>query len=109
MNWRMTELINPRAVSQNVPAAPMAYSDKFVGVMQPIGIEANVVGLRKMNEDEVFSVTDRALEGRSDVRRQLARTMPKVKETVLRLFEDMDGAGPAVPSASTVGRVPVRV
>ena len=94
-------------VSQSVPAVPMAYSDKFVGVMQTIGIESNVVDLRKMREQEILEVIDRALEGRAEVRQQLARTMPQVKETVLRLFEDMEFGGPGSCAGSTTGRVPV--
>ena len=83
------------AVSQNIPTVPMAYSDKFLGVMQTIGIEANVVDLRKMDEEEIFNVIDRAFEHRAEVQQQLAHTMPQVTESVLRLFE---GIGSAVLS-----------
>jgi polysaccharide pyruvyl transferase WcaK-like protein len=95
------------AASQNVPAVPMAYSDKFVGVMQTIGIEANVVDLRRMREEEILQVIDRTFEGRAEVRRHLAQTMPRVKETVLRLFEDMEFGGSGSCAGSTPGRVPV--
>ena len=61
------------AVSQNIPTVPMAYSDKFLGVMQTIGIESNVVDLRKMDEEDIFNVIDRAFEHRAEVRQQLAR------------------------------------
>jgi polysaccharide pyruvyl transferase WcaK-like protein len=95
------------AVSQSVAAVPMAYSDKFVGVMRTVGIEANVVDLRKMCEQEILEVIDRAFEGRAEVRQQLACTMPQVKETVLRLFEDMEFGGPGSCARSTTGRVPM--
>ena len=94
---------------QDLPTLPIAYSDKFVGVMETIGIKANVVDLRKMNEDEVFSVIDRALEGKAEVRQQLARTMPQIKEAVPNLFADMENGGDGDRAPSTAGHVPVGV
>jgi colanic acid/amylovoran biosynthesis protein len=95
------------AASQNVPVVPMAYSDKFVGVMQTIGIEANVVDLRTMNEAEILNVIDQAFEHRAHVRQQLARTMPEVKEAVLSLFAGI-GSG-VLPRTHGVaaGTIPV--
>jgi colanic acid/amylovoran biosynthesis protein len=97
------------AVSQNVPAVPMAYSDKFVGVMQTVGIESNVVDLRKMNEEEILSVIGWAYEQRGVVRQQLAQTMPQVRETVLNLFEDMENSGSRTHAPSTAGGVAMGV
>ena len=95
------------AASQSVPVVPMAYSDKFVGVMQTIGIEANVVDLREMNEEEIFTVIDRAFEHRVQVRQELAQTMPHVKESVLSSFEGI-GSVPGT-NAAAVGKVPAAV
>jgi polysaccharide pyruvyl transferase WcaK-like protein len=95
------------AASQNVPVVPMAYSDKFAGVMQTIGIEANVVDLRKMDEEEIFNVIDRAFEHRAQVRQQLAQTMPQVKESVLSLFEGIGSGVLPATDAAAVGKVPV--
>lgn len=95
------------AASQNVPVIPMAYSDKFVGVMQTIGIEASVVDLRKMSEEGIFNVIDRAFEHRAEVRQELAETMPHVKESVLRLFEGLGlGVLPGTDAAA-LSKVPV--
>jgi polysaccharide pyruvyl transferase WcaK-like protein len=95
------------AASQNVPVTPMAYSDKFVGVMQSIGIEASVVDLRKMNEEEIFSVIDRAFEQRAEVRQELAQTMPHVKESVLGLFEGIGSGVLPGRDAAALSKVPV--
>lgn len=95
------------AVSQNVPAVPMAYSDKFVGVMQTIGIEASVVDLRKMNEEEILNVIDRVFEDRAQVRQRLAQTMPHVKESVLSLFEDIGSDVLAARAPAAVDKVSV--
>jgi len=95
------------AASQNVPVIPMAYSDKFAGVMQSIGVAANVVDLRKLNEEEIFSIIDRAFTNRAQIRQQLAQTMPHVKESVLSLFEDA-GSGALPPIDAAAGeKVPV--
>jgi colanic acid/amylovoran biosynthesis protein len=96
------------AASQNVPVVPMAYSDKFAGVMHTIGIEANVVDLRKMDEEEIFNVIDRAFESRAQIRQQLAHTMPQIKESVLSLFEGIVSG--VLPGTNTViDKVPAAV
>ena len=56
------------AVSQGVPAVPIAYSDKFIGVMETIGVGALVADPRAMDEDTIISTIDRAFENRADLR-----------------------------------------
>lgn len=97
------------AASQNVPVVPMAYSDKFVGVMQTVGIEANVVDLRRMNKEESFEIIDRALDNGVQIRQHLARTMPHVKESVLNVFEGIDSGVLGVTDASAVAKIPAAV
>jgi len=77
-----------------------------VGVMQTIGIEANVVDLRKMDEEEILNVIDRAFEHRGEVLRQLAQTMPRVKESVLSLFEGIGSSVLPASDAAAVGKAP---
>jgi colanic acid/amylovoran biosynthesis protein WcaK/AmsJ len=78
------------AISQNVPTVPIAYSRKFVGVMETVGIGGNVIDPRTMSEDEMLRVIDRAFDHRTLGRRQLEQRMPQVKEAVLSLFEGME-------------------
>jgi len=78
-----------------------------VGVMQTIGIEANVVDLRKMDEEEIFNVVDRAFEHRDQVRQQLAQTMPHVKESVFSLFEGIGSGVLPATDAVAVNKLPV--
>jgi polysaccharide pyruvyl transferase WcaK-like protein len=75
------------AVSQCVPAVSVAYSDKFVGVMDTIGAGAIVADARKMREEEVIQIVHRMLDGRAAIRRQLEANMPEVRARVLRLFQ----------------------
>lgn len=92
------------AISQHVPAVSIAYSDKFIGVMQTVGIEASVVDPRKTSEEEILKVFNRAFDERALVRQQLERTMPQVKERALSLFEGIEGVDPGACAPTTAGR-----
>jgi colanic acid/amylovoran biosynthesis protein len=70
------------ALSQNVPAVSIAYSDKFVGVMESIGCGELVLDARKLNETEILALVDSLFSDRESVRRVLVRTMPSIKEAV---------------------------
>jgi colanic acid/amylovoran biosynthesis protein len=77
------------AVSQCVPAVPVAYSDKFIGVMRTVGIEALVADARTMNEPEILKMIGEAIERRASIRNSLENTMPAVKKSVLGVFDDL--------------------
>ena len=79
------------ALSQNVPAVSIAYSDKFVGVMEAIGFADLVVDPRRMDEDEIVGMVDRIFARRASVRRALEEKIPLVKEVVRRALCDLDG------------------
>ena len=80
------------ALSQNIPAVAIAYSRKFTGVLQTIDAEFSVADPRELENDAVLAVIDRVYEQRTAIHRQLERTMPAVKETVLQLFPQILGA-----------------
>jgi polysaccharide pyruvyl transferase WcaK-like protein len=77
------------AVSQGVPAVPVAYSDKFVGVMETINIASLVADARKMTQEEILSLVRTAFEQRESIRLSLEKTMPAVKENVLGVFNHL--------------------
>jgi colanic acid/amylovoran biosynthesis protein len=77
------------ALSQNVPTVSIAYSQKFVGVMQTIGVEELVADPRKLEKEEILGIIDNAFDRRDILRRQLEQTMPRVRETVLNLFNEI--------------------
>jgi colanic acid/amylovoran biosynthesis protein WcaK/AmsJ len=74
------------ALSQNVPAVALAYSDKFKGVMQTLGVDRLVVDPRNTNEKEILKALSSAYKERDAIRRELERRMPEVRKTVLNLF-----------------------
>ena len=74
------------ALSQCVPAVSIAYSDKFIGVMETLGIASLVTDARRMSRQEILASIDRAYADRDLVRRQLEAKIPEVRQTVLNLF-----------------------
>lgn len=78
------------ALSQNIPAVAIAYSRKFYGVMQTIGVESLVVDPRRIGQEEILNIVDRTYERRDLLRQQLEQKMPQVKNTVLNLFVDIE-------------------
>jgi len=78
------------ALSQNIPTVSIAYSRKFIGVMQTIGVEELVADPRRLEIQEILRVIDDAFEKRARLRGHLEKTMPHVKATVLNLFNDID-------------------
>ena len=77
------------ALSQNIPAVAVAYSDKFLGVMETVGVGALVADARKMSSEEILGVVNRAFEQRASLRSELQMKMPAVRQAVLGLFSDM--------------------
>ena len=77
------------ALSQNVPTVSIAYSSKFIGVMQTIGVAELVADPRNLEKEEIFRVIGDAFEHKAWHRGHLERTMPRVKETVLNLFNEI--------------------
>lgn len=76
------------AVSQNIPAVCISYSDKFIGVMETIGIEALVADARRMSEDEIVELVEQAYHERHAIKEQLAAPMMLANTAVLQLLAD---------------------
>ena len=74
------------ALSQYVPAVAIAYSDKFLGVMQTVGVGSLVADARKMSSEEILEVVNRAFDQRASLRTDLQEKMPQIKQSVLGLF-----------------------
>src|SRR5215813_2236409 len=57
------------AVSQGVPAVSIAYSDKFKGVMEKIGVGSAVADARRLDGHAILKVVERAFDQRGEIRR----------------------------------------
>ena len=77
------------ALSQCIPTVPVAYSKKFIGVMETIGVENYVADLRTTDEEGILRIVDRAWNEKNDIRRRLEDKMPEVRARVLNLFREI--------------------
>jgi colanic acid/amylovoran biosynthesis protein len=78
------------ALSQGVPAVAVAYSDKFIGVLDTIGMKDAVADPRYMNETEMVEFVERLYRGRASLKQRLERKIPEVRQNVLGLFSNLE-------------------
>lgn len=78
------------AISQCVPAVAVAYSDKFTGVMETVGIPSVVADARKLNLDELLASIESQYDRRYSLRRELEKSMPGVVKAAIHPFS-VDG------------------
>lgn len=77
------------ALSQGVPAAGIAYSDKFAGVFDSVGALGMVVDPRRLTLAETVATVGRAFDEREATRARLRETMPRVQARVLQLLDEV--------------------
>jgi polysaccharide pyruvyl transferase WcaK-like protein len=87
------------ALSQGVPAVGLAYSRKFAGVFESLGLGDLVADLRRMETAEVLARIDALLRDAPSLRRRLQAVIPGVHTTVLGLFQELV---PASQQLSTI-------
>ena len=81
------------ALSQCIPTVSVAYSRKFFGVMETIGVESHVVDARALEVDEAIRLVDELFERRKEIRRKLVIRMSEVTDQVLQMFTRIDRDG----------------
>jgi len=74
------------ALSQTIPTVAIAYSRKFLGVMETIGVEDIVVDPQSMSGDAILDVIARLYQQKDELRSRLKNKMPEVKARVLGLW-----------------------
>ena len=79
------------AISQAIPAVCVAYSDKFIGVLETLGNESLVVDARRLDSREILHAVDAAFQDRVSIGRNLNAKMPQIRDTVLNLFVALEG------------------
>jgi len=77
------------AISQCIPTVPIAYSKKFIGVMETVGMDPYVADPRTMDAEEILAVVDKTWSERDAIKAQLEKKMPEVRERVLNLFKEI--------------------
>lgn len=76
------------ALSQEIPTVGLAYSDKFQGVFQSVGMEQFVIDMRRSEGKRVFGTIKRAFEKRISIACHLRKVIPNVQQTVLSVLND---------------------
>jgi polysaccharide pyruvyl transferase WcaK-like protein len=74
------------ALSQFVPAVGLAYSKKFKGVFESIGIENYVADAYVCKSEEVLSIIKAAYNVRSEIRAHLEKVIPQMQKDILNMF-----------------------
>lgn len=74
------------ALSQCIPAIGMAYSDKFIGVFETVGLGDCVVNMRTDSQQQVLDHIEQAFKDGENIQKHLNAVIPKAKQQVLSLF-----------------------
>ncbi|CAD7766607.1 MAG: Polysaccharide pyruvyl transferase [Candidatus Argoarchaeum ethanivorans] len=74
------------ALSQCIPAVGLAYSRKFRGVFESIGMEKTVIDLRTQNGKSVIATVNKIFQHRIEIKSQLEQKIPDARTAVLDLF-----------------------
>jgi colanic acid/amylovoran biosynthesis protein len=77
------------AVSQGIPTVCVAYSDKFIGVMEGVRAGSIVLDGRDLNITEAVKLLGRSIDERAAIRDQLREKMMEIKKTVLSLSKQL--------------------
>jgi colanic acid/amylovoran biosynthesis protein len=78
------------ALSQGIPAVGLAYSKKFRGVFESVGVGELALDMRQGGIDEMVAGIERALAARDALAKRLQETIPPVRQQVLSLLENLD-------------------
>ena len=76
------------AIGQCVPTAAIAYSRKFRGVFETVGLGDMVVGLADHDTTELVNRMLDLIKRGPEIRTRLSETIPKTRNLVLRLLQD---------------------
>jgi polysaccharide pyruvyl transferase WcaK-like protein len=76
------------ALSQSIPAVGIAYSRKFQGVFDSIGLGDCVADAYRCNKDELLFVVRTALERRDQTRKHLRKVIPEVQAKIMSMFDE---------------------
>ena len=78
------------ALSQNVPAVGIAYSKKFSGVFESIGLSDCVVDARHSDENILLQNVQAIFNRREKIRRHLEDVMPQIKSRIMSICDIPD-------------------
>jgi len=74
------------AMSQGVPAVGIAYSKKFRGVFESVGVEWCVAEACNQDCDQILEMVEKCFAQRSTINQRLVEMLPGVKEEIMSVF-----------------------
>lgn len=78
------------AISQCIPTVGLAYSKKFHGVFETIGISDCVVDMRSFDKVELLEHIKAVFDKALDFQNKLNETIPATKRNILSLFDNVE-------------------
>ena len=75
------------ALSQCIPAVGLAYSKKFAGVFETVGVADSVVDMRNRDESEIPKRIQELYQNRTETQNILRNTIPVAQHKVLSIFD----------------------
>jgi polysaccharide pyruvyl transferase WcaK-like protein len=77
------------AMSQFIPAVAIAYSKKFRGIFEGVGLGDCVADARSLGTEAVLQKINTMFEKRQEIKRHLQDNIPQVKANILYLFKEI--------------------
>lgn len=77
------------ALSQCIPAVGMAYSKKFFGVYETVGMSDYVLDMRNLNESEIIERIEELCQNKAKAIAILKNTIPAAQQKVFSIFENL--------------------
>lgn len=78
------------AISQSIPTVGLAYSKKFAGVYETVGVEDCVTDLRTLSHDQVIDKIKSIYKKRDKIRQKLEQRIPQIKQQVYSIFDNIN-------------------
>ena len=77
------------AISQSIPTVGLAYSKKFHGVFETVGVEKFAVDMRQRNQEEIVEIVISAFEQRKITAQNLKNTISRAQNQIRNVFKEM--------------------
>ncbi len=77
------------ALSQFIPTVAIAYSQKFIGVLETLSLKNLVADPRVMETSQILNLIHDVFSQREFIKQQLRERIPQVKRQVLDLFHEI--------------------
>ena len=75
------------AISTKVPTAPIAYSRKFIGIWDKIGLGHCVTDPRKQSEDEIINSILKSFNNRVEIKEKLELEIPLLRSQIEKIVD----------------------